>query len=69
MVVKCILFISSLIVGFALGRMGSHVYDGLFVLGSQPGDHQVKLALDNEDLPYCHYLTLKVVNEEEIEDE
>ncbi len=65
----CFLIVSCLISGFMLGRLGSHVYDGLFVLGHSPGDHQIKLALDDEDLPYCQYIMLKVVNEEEIENE
>ena len=65
----CILIISCLVIGFLLGRLGSHVYDGLFVLSSRTGDHQIKLAMDDKDLPYCQYLMLKVVNEEEIENQ
>lgn len=65
--IQCILIISCLVVGFLLGRIGSHVYDGLFVLGTRPGNHQIKLAMDDIDLPHCQYLMLKVVHEEEIE--
>ncbi len=61
---NCVLIIASLIAGFLLGRIGSNVYDGLFVLGSRPGDHQVRLDLDDEDLPYCQFITLKVVQDE-----
>ncbi len=65
--VKCILIITCLITGFMLGRLGSEVYDGFFILGCKPGDHQIKLAFEDEDLPYFQYIRLKVVNEEEIE--
>ena len=60
---NCILIIACLIVGFLLGRMGSNAYDGLFVLKSH-GESQIKLKLDDEDLPHCRFITLKVINEE-----
>lgn len=64
-IMNCVIVIGCLIVGFVLGRAGSNVCDGLLVLGSRPGDHQVRLAMPDEALPRCQVITLRVVNEEE----
>ena len=61
---NCILIIACLVAGFLLGRMGSKAcYDGIVVLGSDPDDFQIRLTLDEEDLPRCRVLMLKVVKE------
>lgn len=60
---NCILIIACLVGGFLLGRMGCNAYDGLFVLGSNPEDYQIMLALDAEELPRSRYIMLKIVNE------
>ena len=63
-IMNCVLVIVCLVVGFVLGRAGSNVCDGLLVLGSRPGDHQIELALPDEALPRCRFIILKVVNDD-----
>ncbi len=61
---NCVLIIVCLVVGFALGRIGSNVCDGLLVLGTKPADYQIQLALPDEALHRCKVITLRVVNDE-----
>ena len=63
-IMNCVLIIVCLVVGFALGRVGNNVCDGLLVLGSRPGDHQMQLSLPDEALPRCRFIKLKVVNDD-----
>ena len=62
--ISCVLIIACLVVGFMLGRLGSNVYDGLLFLGSKPENHRIELSIDDEDLPCCPFVILKVVDEE-----
>ena len=63
-IMNCVTIIVCLVVGFALGRIGSNVCDGLLVLGSRPGDHQIQLAFPDEALRRCQVIMLRVVNKE-----
>ncbi len=58
---QCLLLIACLIAGFLCGRMGSRSYDGLWVLGKEPGDSNIELPLSEEEMLRSRYIMLKVI--------
>ncbi len=64
---ECNLFIACLIIGFFLGRLGSHVYDGRFILGENQEDDVLELPLNNKQLRHYRYIVLKVVKKKKSE--
>ena len=63
-IMNCVSIIICLVVGFALGRLGSNICDGVFVLGGRPEDNQIKLAMGDDELARCQVIMLRVVNKE-----
>ena len=60
---ECLIMIACLIAGFLCGRMGSRAYDGLWLLGKEPGDSKIEMPLSEEEMLRCRYILLKVVKQ------